>query len=97
MRWSQERITEWADKTFGQVNARRIAVRMNIEMAELISALEHGELEEARMECADLNVMLRQIAERLGVDLNEITDQKMDINESRTWAKGKDGSFRHVE
>lgn len=96
MKWTQGSISHWATRTFGWSSPKTIAVRLNKEMAELLSALEHGEKDEAIKECADIYIMVSQIAEGLLVDLDDEVQKKMDINEKRQWKKGKDGSYQHV-
>lgn len=96
MKWTQERITEWSTKTFGERSPLSTAVRANKEMAELLSALENGEIETASNEVADVVIILMQVAERLGMDLNSEVQWKMDVNEERQWEKKKDGSYGHV-
>lgn len=97
-KWNQKTITEWSQKTFGNPagGARETAIRANKEMAELLSALEHVETEVAIKECADVVIVLMQVMERLGGNLQEEIQKKMDINEKRQWAKAQDGSFQHV-
>jgi NTP pyrophosphatase (non-canonical NTP hydrolase) len=96
MKWTQETITEWSTKTFGERSPLSTAVRANKEMAELLSALENGELEVACKEVADIVIILMQVAERLGMDLNYVVQLKMNINEKRQWEKKEDGSYGHV-
>jgi len=71
MKWNQQAICEWSAKTFGSHTggAYRKATRMNIEVAELLSELEHGQLEKAKSECADIYIVLAQVANSLGFEL----------------------------
>lgn len=39
---------------------------------------------------------LRQLAQRLGVDLQEKRDEKMAINRARSWGKTPEGHFQHL-
>lgn len=96
MKWNQQTITEWSTKMFGERSHLSTAVRANKEMAELLSALENGELEVACKEVADVVIILMQVAERLGIDLNYAVQYKMDVNEKRQWEKKEDGSYGHV-
>ena len=98
MKWNQKSITEWGSKTFGEPKGgpREVAVRANKEMAELLSALEHGKYELAIEECADVMIVLMQVMHRLGGDMAVEVDLKMDINEQRSWLQMPDGSFQHA-
>lgn len=105
---NQRSITEWADQTFGPSHPAVIAARMNKEVAELVSGLAaHARLEVSdidptaldaiREECADVGVMLFQVCEKLGVDLQTAINYKMAVNRSRIWAKSPTGDFQHVD
>lgn len=102
-KWTDEDIYIWAKSNFGESSPLEIAVRMNKEMGELLSALSNKEYEVALHELPDLRVFLGQLHFILSyfcendLCLAEMTDNKMDINDQRKWAKGKDGSFQHVE
>lgn len=98
MMWTQKMIAEWAKSQFGYHGPRPIAIRGNKEMAELLSSLENNiPAEECAEECADVAIFLLQVCERLGFDLLELVDKKMEINIARTWTIGSDGSHQHVE
>lgn len=102
MRWTQREITQWGNDTFGFTKVRSVGTRMNKEVAELLTALEYWEvtgsitnLEAAREECADVGIMLFQVADKLGLDLLEGMNRKMDVNEKRVWRKTKTGDHQH--
>lgn len=71
MKWNQETICQWSDDTFGEYAgfAARKSTRMNIEVAELLSEVEHGELDKAKVECADVYIVLVQVAKELGMSV----------------------------
>lgn len=105
---TQQSITAWAEGTFGPSHPAVIAARMNKEVAELVSGLAaHARLEVSdieptaldaiREECADVGVMLLQVCEKLGVDLQTAINYKMAVNRSRVWAKSATGDFQHVD
>lgn len=100
MRWTQAAITKWAESKFGFNGPKPIAIRGNKEMAELLSSLENsGTLENSArsaMECADVIIFMMQTAERLGYDVLQLVDKKMDINVDRNWEMAADGSYQHV-
>lgn len=105
---NQESITRWADDTFGPKHPAEIAARMNVEMAELVAGLATvaavpvedmdpelvGELQK---ECGDIYIMLVQVAEKLQVDLRDVTNYKMKVNRSRQWCRSPSGKIQHVE
>jgi NTP pyrophosphatase (non-canonical NTP hydrolase) len=96
-KWTQEKITRWAQSQFGVVPPLGIATRMNLEVAELLDALNNGNVEEAIKEVADVEIMLRQVAETLGVTLDVEVEKKMNVNEARQWRKTASGSYQHVD
>lgn len=99
MKWTQKNIVSWARKTFGWHSPLPIAIRGNKEMGELLSSLQNlSGAESARlcaMEAADVTIFMLQVAENLGFDLMELVDEKMEINERRTWKLADDGSHQH--
>lgn len=101
----QKLIAGWGARTFGKPDAQKIATRMNCEVAELLVALNHlpadgPEREEALKaigsECADIQIMLVQVAAALGLNLEAETDSKMNINRSRKWGVTATGKVQHV-
>lgn len=133
-RETQASIHQWGVNTFGETNALTLAVRMNLEVIELLQQLvddygpcpelegmrellpalhalgyrlnsEHGNVpagagphgESAQEECADVHIMLRQLAEYLKVDLDRKTDEKMAVNRVRRWARANTGQMQHVD
>lgn len=51
---------------------------------------------EAGRECADVYIMLVQIADALGIDLHEQSDEKMAVNRNRTWERTATGKMQHT-
>lgn len=47
-------------------------------------------------ECADVQVILLQVAERCGIDLQSATDAKMAVNRDRTWKLTAGGRYQHT-
>lgn len=104
---TQETIAAWGRETFGEPDALAIGVRMNCEVAELLVALRNIRdagpesaqqmLEDAGLECADIAIMLDQVADALGVDLDKAKTHKMAINRARTWGKTASGKVQHVD
>lgn len=97
MKWDQKKITEWSVNTFGITDFISVAHRMRWEISEFYECIDQDDIENAKKEIADIEIMLRQVAEMLGVDLDEAVDKKMDINEKRKWERGTDGHYQHVD
>ena len=98
MIWTQQLITQWADKTFGTAyNAAIIGTRANNEMAELLTNLAaNPDGSEATLEeIADVVIVLKRLAGMCGGDLDAAIDRKMDINVKRDWTLRGDGTGVH--
>lgn len=102
----QQTISQWGRETFGKPDARAIATRMNCEVAELLVALNHippagldraDALKAIGLECADIQIMLVQVADALGLNLEALTNEKFEVNRGRSWATGPNGKVQHVE
>ncbi|AGI11272.1 putative pyrophosphatase [Pseudomonas phage LKO4] len=105
---TQESITRWADDTFGPKHPAEVAARMNVEVAELVAGLatvaavpvadmDQELVQELQKECADVFIMLAQVAEKLNVDLQTVVDFKMSVNRNRSWGRSRTGKMQHVE
>jgi len=103
-----ETITAWANEQFGALPPLTTAARMNMEVAELLATLNNGrevseyspeEAETYRQhaidECADIYIMLAQVACALRGDLRTAVNQKMEVNRRRVWKQTKNGTFQH--
>jgi NTP pyrophosphatase (non-canonical NTP hydrolase) len=98
MIWTQQQISQWADKTFGTAyNAAIIGARANMEMAELAMnlAVTPAGSEATLEEIADVVILLKRLAAMCGGDLDAAVDRKMDINVKRDWATRGDGVGDH--
>ncbi len=95
-KWNQKTITQWGQETFGPCHPGSIACRMSHEVSELLEAfevigetpvdrLQPATLLKLQLECADIAVMLDQIAEQLMADLTHVKNYKMEINAGRRW------------
>lgn len=105
---TQQSISRWAEDTFGPQHPAEVAARMNVEVAELVSGLagvasvpvERMDPERVRAlqdECADVYIMLAQVAELLNVDLQTAVNVKMGVNRNRIWGRSPSGKMQHVE
>lgn len=105
---TQTSIAEWREKTFGPaqrgelVRATRLAIRANLEMAELLDAVSQGSFgvfidrQKVIEECADVLIVLYGLAELCKQDLHEAVDDKMKINRKRKWYKLGNGTGYHI-
>lgn len=97
MRETQQTISAWALDTFGPgATALSVSARALKEMAELIMTLTIGDEEKARDEVADVAIVLCQVAEKLGVRIDQAINEKMIINRARKWALDGKGQGQHV-
>lgn len=95
---TQATITRWAKDTFGEpLSLLQIWERMMDEMMELRRAMVEGRPEKIAEECADTYIVLCQIPERLGYNLQDAVDRKMKINRGRKWKTNGDGTGQHIE
>jgi phosphoribosyl-ATP pyrophosphohydrolase len=98
MKENQDTVTGWANATFGPAGSNaRVAARANEEMAELLRALTADDNHpKAAEEVADIVIILYRLASRLGVDLYDEIDRKMEVNRKREWNLDKTGHGYHV-
>ena len=98
MIWTQNQISQWAEKTFGtHHNAAVIAARANVEMAELLTELSANPKgsEKALEEIADVVIMMKRLATICGGELDAAVDRKMEVNVKRDWEVRGDGTAQH--
>jgi NTP pyrophosphatase (non-canonical NTP hydrolase) len=92
-------ITDWQRETFPASTALSSAKHLKKEVEELILAIEKGDKENIEEELADCFFMLFSIADREGLDYNQLTYQvqlKLMVNKSRVWNKpDADGCVHH--
>lgn len=99
MNWNQETITQWAVSTFGKpATLQGVMEKLHGEMSELYEEVVDANGEPARIgkECADVFIVLVQIAEHSGVNLMEEVAKKMAINAAREWKIIGDGIAQHI-
>ncbi|MCU0881742.1 MAG: nucleotide pyrophosphohydrolase [Hyphomonadaceae bacterium] len=90
-------IQSWAEPIFGPVaDLSDLVDRAALELTELKQALADGETAEARVEAADVVILLHRVAALLGTDLAAEVDAKMAINRARKWVPDGKGAGRHV-
>lgn len=98
-RETQQSISAWAEATFGPATSNMsCAARANVEMAELVTALAADDKNpKARIECADIVIVLYRLCECNGWDLHAAIDEKMATNRNRKWTSDGNGHGQHVE
>ncbi len=95
---TSESISQWAEKTFGPVgNNMQIAIRANLEMAELLKELALDDMsEKAVEEVADIVIVLSRLVERKGHNLQTVINEKMTVNRARQWRLDGNGQGYHT-
>lgn len=103
---SEDQLTmaQWSLETFGYKTVSDNATRGNVEMAELLWALQDfvadptpQKMSNVREEAADVAVFLNHVASSTGFDLHRAIEEKMTVNRKRTWGKGTNGKDQHIE
>jgi hypothetical protein len=67
-----------------------------LQEADLLGGVHGGPNSRAGYECADVSIVLVQLASALGVDLQPHVNRKMCINRNRRWKKIDSGRYQHV-
>jgi NTP pyrophosphatase (non-canonical NTP hydrolase) len=93
----QQRIAEWFRDAGGNVTALNSAKRAEVEMRELIEALESGDMAHAREEAADVCLALMITAQCGGFDLLDAVSWKHSINKKRRWRVDENGCLSHIK
>lgn len=95
---SQASICQWAKEAFGAPNPiKASAIKLNEEVGECIHAVNASlSAKEIGEECADVFIVLAQIADAAGIDLQHYVNLKMAKNRARKWQKTPEGVFRHI-
>lgn len=96
-------IGTWAESTFGPPKSElHVAIRALKEMVELLDMLSLGEgsnnadlLAKAKVEVADVNIVLHHLAYVMDFDLQSVVDAKMLVNRARKWKLDGAGCGQH--
>jgi NTP pyrophosphatase (non-canonical NTP hydrolase) len=92
MRQLQDRITKWADANFPARTTADILLKLYEEVGE------YARNPKAALEMGDIMILLLDVAHKNGIDVHRAVEEKMDINETRTWAVDSHTRImRHVE
>ena len=86
---NQQTICEWAKETFGTTGKDiwPITKKLKEEFDELFEELSFNKTTQKRClnECADIYIVLVQLVNALGGNLQDEIDKKMLINRARKW------------
>lgn len=95
---TQETISEWAKQLGPKKSNLRIAIRMQQELAELLTALAIDDDDpNAVMELADIFIVGYTLAARMGKPIHFAIDWKMEINRGRKWKLDGTGCAQHED
>ena len=92
-----EEVVDWVGEFIPDEdrNPFNTAIKMSEEVAELLHALYSDESDKAVAdECADILILLLDVAHLYEIDLTAAFKRKMDINRDRQW-KHRNGSLFH--
>lgn len=89
----QGMVVEWISPLLPDRQPMATAVKMTEELSELMGAMLHED-KNIGEECADVLILLLDIAYLNGVDISEEFWEKMKINRSRNWVP-KQGALKH--
>jgi NTP pyrophosphatase (non-canonical NTP hydrolase) len=92
-------ITDWQDATFTQATAESAAIHLVREVKELLLDIQyHASMSDRSKEIADCFLLICGVAHLSGVNLEEVVEEKMEINRNRVWGKpDADGVVEHIE
>ncbi len=95
---TQASISMWADQTFGPVQDQTVLInRAAIELQELKEAVTAQNAIEVGKETADVLILLMRLLENHGLNMQDVVNQKMQENRSRTWKSKGDGTGSHIK
>lgn len=95
---TQGTIVHWAHATFGApTQLATVYERCADEFIELEEEV-YGNRDKDKIanECADVFIVLCQVAEFVGADLQEAINRKMEKNRNRKWAITGEGVGQHI-
>jgi len=87
MKTIQEQVVDWHRDTFPIATLAAIEMKLIEECRELIAAIHAGNNSDIHDEMADVRVVSVVWLERMGMDEDENTLDKLEINKKRTWGK----------
>ena len=92
-------VGEWGLATFGTPTVLAMLDRMQDELAECEYECHNAIIDPnvVGMELADAVIVAYHMGAVLGVDLQQLINQKMAINRQRKWRIRKDGTGQHID
>ena len=93
---TQMSINDWARSVGINANPRRSVERASEELAEALVEIDAGQHLAAGIELADVVVCLYVAASRIGVNLQNLIDAKMEVNRKREWRLDESGCAYHI-
>ena len=94
---TQAKIAAWAEGTFGPVSGHGVLVRRaQLELDELLQAVEAGDKTEIGKETADVAILLYRLMALNGLDFDTEVAAKMAENRARRWQPKGDGTGSHI-
>jgi NTP pyrophosphatase (non-canonical NTP hydrolase) len=92
IRQLQDRITKWADSNFPQRTTSDVLLKLYEEVGE------YCRNPKSAPEMGDILILLLDVAHLNGIDVHKAVEEKMDINEKRSWQVDPNTRImRHVE
>jgi len=94
-------VTAWQQATFKEATPESLTKHLRNEVDELLAETQRGTVDDAtKYEIADCFFLLFGIADRLGIDYDDIRIaiiEKLQINKERLWREpNKEGLYLHV-
>ena len=88
-----DEVVEWVSEIFPDRHPMHTTIKMVEEVSELMDAVFTGGRNVGE-ECADVLILLLDIAYLTGVDLHREFKNKMAVNRNRKWVK-RNGALKH--
>lgn len=88
-----DEVVEWVSEIFPDRHPMHTTIKMVEEVSELMDAVFTGGRNVGE-ECADVLILLLDIAHLTGVDLHREFKNKMAVNRNRKWVK-RNGALKH--
>jgi NTP pyrophosphatase (non-canonical NTP hydrolase) len=86
-------IKSWADHAFPDRSDQSMFFKLYQEIGELADA----EGDNIGHELADVIIMLLDYGKRKRINIAQAVRSKLEINKSRKWEQGPNGTFRHIK
>lgn len=97
---TQRAVTEWGKATFPNATLAAVFAHLLEEVAELGDEIADTRLASTGSiaeECADVCMLVMQLAGLCGFDLEQEVLAKLEVNRAREWAPVAGGYSKHLE